>query len=425
VAPNSIAHEVEITPGDRVIAVDHKEIRDILDFQYATAEEQFNLLIEKLNGEIWEIQIERDYDEPLGLTFETVASSGIKTCRNNCVFCFVAQTPKHMRATLYQKDDDYRLSLTQGSFITLTNLSEEDFERIIKFRLSPLYISVHAWNPQVRVRLMRNPKAAELPRQIERLAQAGITMHAQIVLVPGYNDSEVLEETVTELGHFYPAVQSVGVVPVGLTKHRTGLPELRPVTSAEAQAVLDQGITWQNDFRKRWGINFVYFSDEFYVLAGRPFPQASEYDEFPQLENGIGMAAKFAQELQSLWPSLPTSIGKRRIHLLTGVSATPFFRYWVDRLEQRIAGLTLELHTIVNNFFGKTVTVAGLLTAQDIANQVGNLNGERFLIPQNMLKADADIFLDDYSVSWLEEKINGRASIVENNATSFIQALLL
>jgi len=424
----SIAQEMEIECGDRILAIDGQEIEDIIDFQYLTAEDEFTLLVEKPDGQLWELEIERSYGEELGLEVQAVSSHGFKLCRNNCVFCFVAQMPKGMRESLYDKDDDYRLSLTQGSFITLSNLTDEEFERILKFHLSPLYISVHAWDAETRVRLMKNSKAGELASQLKRLADAGIIIHSQIVLVPGYNDGEILEETVRELGKLYPQVQSIAVVPVGLTKYREKLPDLRPFTPEEAQKILNQGKNWQQEYRANTGCNLVYFSDEFYSLAGWDYPPLEEYDDLAQLENGVGMASKFRQEFKEALgvlrneKELLPALNKRKVHVITGVSATPFFQTLLKDLSG-IANLEIELHTIYNDFFGSTVTVAGLLTAQDIAKQLGDIQGELFLIPRVMLKADEDIFLDDYSVDWLAREIKGIPLVVENHGRAFLEAL--
>jgi len=423
VAPASIAAEMELRPGDRVLAVDGQEVVDIVDFQYLTAEEKFRLLVAKADGEVWELDIEREPGEILGLEVEEVGPGGLKRCCNNCVFCFVAQMPKGMRSTLYDRDDDYRLSLTQGSFITLSNLTEEELERILNLRLSPLYVSVHAWDPETRVRLMRNPQAGKLPAQLARLAAAGITMHLQVVLVPGYNDGEILRETVARAGALFPAVQSIAIVPVGLTRFRENLPALRGFTSAEARALLSEGETWQASFRQNTGRGLVYFADEFYVLAGRAFPPLTSYDDLPQLENGVGMASKFEAELDEVWERLPFHLARAPVHLITGTSAGEFFRSWAKRLQERIAGLELIIHVIENRFFGPSVTVAGLVTAQDIVAQVGNLDGADFLVPQVMLKADTDVFLDDHDLTWLEQKLDGRAIVVPNDGAAFAAAL--
>ncbi|MDR3543766.1 MAG: DUF512 domain-containing protein [Desulfosporosinus sp.] len=420
----SIAEEMEIQVGDRILAVNEEELNDIIDFQFSISEEEFTLLIEKINGELWEIEIEKDPEEFLGLELETISAEGLKLCRNNCSFCFVAQMPQGMRSTLYDKDDDYRLSITQGSFITLSNLSEEELIRIISLHLSPLYISVHAWNPEVRARLMGNPHAGKLPEQIRRLTEAGIVVHAQIVLIPEHNDGDVLVESIEKLGALYPAVQSIAVVPVGLTRYREHLTTLRGFTASEARRILDQGESWQTNFFEQTGQHVVYFADEFYVLAGREFPESGVYDDFPQLENGLGMARKFITELETAWHLLPEAISERHIHLITGTSAQELFKLLRDRLMKRVDGLKISVHIIRNDFFGSSVTVAGLLTAQDIALQLGDLRGEEFLIPSVMLKADEDLFLDDQSIPWLEGKVNGKASIVQNDGLAFLEHVL-
>jgi putative radical SAM enzyme (TIGR03279 family) len=424
VAPRSIANEMEIQVGDRVLAVNEEELNDIIDFQLGISDEEFTLLVEKIDGELWELEIEKAPGEFLGLEVETISAAGLKLCRNNCMFCFVAQMPEGMRPTLYDKDDDYRLSITQGSFITLSNLSEDELTRIISLHLSPLYISVHAWNPDVRARLMRNPQAGKLPEQIRRLTEAGIIVHAQVVLVPDHNDGDVLKETVERLGELYPAVQSIAVVPVGLTRYREKLAPLRGFTTEEARQILDQGGRWQTDFYAQTGQHIVYFADEFYVLAGREFPEATVYDEFPQLENGVGMARKFIMEIESVWQQLPEAISERHLHLITGTSAQQLFERLRNRLMNQVNGLRLSVHVIQNDFFGASVTVAGLVTAQDIARQLGDLKGAEFLIPRVMLKADEDLFLDDRSVQWLEKEVNGRGSIVENDGLVFLEHVI-
>ncbi|WP_041444750.1 radical SAM protein [Syntrophobotulus glycolicus] len=422
VRSGSIASEMEIEPGDRILHINGSFIDDILDFQYQIADEQFTVFIQKINGEIWELDIEKEPGEDLGIELGQVSAQGLKRCRNNCVFCFVRQMPQGLRKSLYDKDDDYRLSVTQGSYITLSNLTEKDFLRILRLHISPLYLSVHAWNPAARKKLMKNSRAALLPEQIQRLVEGRITLHTQIVLVPGYNDGEILWDTVNHLAELYPSVQSVGVVPVGLTKFREGLPLLRTVTRKEAEMILEEGTKLQETLRQRTGKSLVYFSDEFYVLAGKKFPDRKLYDDFPQIENGIGMASKFQSELAKLWSQIPPKIAGKRIHLITGVSAASFFRSLAADLSF-VQGLELIVHEIKNVFFGETVTVAGLLTAGDIAGQVGNIEGEEFLVPRVMLKADCHLFLDDYDIKWLERKINGKAVIVENKGLSFLQAI--
>ncbi|NLM20986.1 MAG: DUF512 domain-containing protein [Peptococcaceae bacterium] len=433
VLKNSIAEEMDIEPGDIVLEVNRCPVRDILDLQYYTADNEFTMLIEKPNQEIWALEIEKDPHEFLGIEINAVATEGVKRCTNNCVFCFVRQLPSGMREFLYDRDDDYRLSLTQGSYITLTNLQPQDFERIKALHVSPLYISVHAWDRVVRAKLMGNPKAGDLPEQIQMLVDEGITLHTQIVVVPGYNDGKVLEETVKKLAQFYPAVQSIGVVPVGLTRFRADLPSLRTVSSAEAAQILEQGTAWQKELRAKTGKNLVYFSDEFYILSGRDFPPAEEYDDFPQLENGIGMTAKFKEEMKSCLDFLSPAAGGKskvnekskvhRVHIVTGTLAAPFFQQWSEQLAG-ITGKNIIVHSIANHYFGPEITVAGLLTAQDIAGQLGDLDGDYFLIPKVMLKADEHIFLDGYDIDWLARKVNGQAVVVENNGKTFLEGIL-
>lgn len=423
VVTGSIAAEMEIEPGDIIMKVGDFDITDIIDLQYYTSSDEFRMFIKKENNEIWELEIEKEPEELIGIEVCSVSVDGLKKCSNNCIFCFVQQMPPGMRDSLYDRDDDYRLSVTQGSYITLTNLKTEDFQRILDMHINPLYISVHAWSSDVRQKLMRNCKAGDLPDQIKILTDAGITLHTQVVLVPGYNDNEVLEETVENLASLYPSVQSIGVVPVGLTKYRKDLSDLRTVSKTEAQNILDRGRLWQERYNKRTGKNLVYFSDEFYVLAGENFPKPEEYDDFPQLENGIGMASLFKDEVQEYIPLLPKSIPPRGVHLVTGVSASELFDNMVRELSF-IKGLTITVHKVDNDYFGSTVTVAGLITAQDIAKQLGDLKGEEFLIPTVMLKADEDIFLDGYNISWLEEQVNGKAVIIDNNGKSFLEGII-
>ena len=423
VLESSIASEMDIEPGDTIFKVGNQKVTDIIDLQYCTSEDEYTLFIKKKNNEIWELEIEKEPGESLGIELCSVCVDGLMKCSNNCVFCFVQQMPAGMRDSLYDRDDDYRLSLTQGSYITLSNLSSQDFQRIVDMHISPLYISIHAWNASVRQKLMRNRNAGKLQEQIKLLTDAGITLHTQVVLVPGYNDKEVLEETVESLASLYPSVQSIGIVPVGLTKHRVNLPKLRTVNKTEAKNILDIGRLWQERYNKRTGKNLVYFSDEFYVLAGEDFPEPIQYDDFSQLENGIGMASLFIEEVNDYISIIPLDIPARRVHIVTGVSAAEFFRHRARELSF-IKGLTIVVHEIINYHFGSTVTVAGLLTAQDIAKQLGDLQGEVFLIPRVMLRADEDIFLDGYSITWLEQQVNGTAVIVENNGRSFLEGII-
>ncbi|MCL1852239.1 MAG: DUF512 domain-containing protein [Peptococcaceae bacterium] len=428
-----MAAELGLEPGDRVVAIDGQPITDILDYQYAVGEESFSLVIAKTGAktdhELWEFDIERSPEESLGISFAEIAVDGMKTCQNSCVFCFVRQMPPGLRASLYEFDDDYRMSVSNGNYITLTNLSEEEFARILNLRVGPLYISVHAWDAQIRADMMGNPAAAFLPEQLHRLAQAGIVMHTQIVLVPGYNDGAVLGHTVRQLETLYPHVQSIGIVPVGLTRFRFGQKPLRVLTAQECARILKEGQVWQQEFRHLHQKNLVYFADEIYLSCGYDIPPPEEYDGFEQLENGIGMLSAFRNELAVMLDEPPNhSPPSHTRHLLTGILAAPFMGQCLD-LAHRHATIhktsvpPTHIHGIRNDFFGSQITVAGLVTATDIAAQLGNLNGEEFVVPRTMLRAGTEEFLDGHSVAWLERHLNGQARIVNGDAGGFVEAL--
>ena len=493
VDPHGIAFEMGIEAGDRVVSVDGRAITDILDFQYGISEDAYTLVIAKAGDgpaqnrpcpdddlfcsaddcsaddcpaddcfagdELWEIDIERNPDEYLGISFAEIAVDGMKRCRNNCVFCFVRQMPPGLRAPLYEFDDDYRMSVSRGNYITLTNLTEEEFERILALRISPLYISVHAWDPRVRARMMGNPAAAELPEQLRRLTRAGLVIHTQIVLVPGWNDGTLLQETVRELAALYPYVRSIGIVPVGLTRFRLGLNPLRTLTAEECRGILEEGETWQRNFRRLHGRNLVCFADEFYLACGRAIPPPEEYDGFEQLENGIGMLSSFEDDLLALLgetelrsdtgclrpgtgplrpgtgplrpgagcPAAGLATLSRPRHLITGILAEPFLRQCLDRVLRHAAARhkpvhdRILIHGIRNDFFGPQITVAGLVTATDIAAQLGSLEGEEFVVPRVMLRADSDEFLDGHDIPWLEKRLGGTALIVDAGAGGLVQ----
>jgi len=434
VDPNGIAASMAVTIDDRVLAVDDHPIQDILDFQVATGDVSFTLLIEKqTSGELWEIEIERGPGEFLGIEFANAAVDGLKKCRNHCIFCFVRQMPAGLRPSLYDLDDDYRMSVSRGTYITLTNLSEQEMARILTVRPSPLYISVHAWNPRVRQQLMGNERAGELPEQLRRLSAAGINLHTQIVLVPGYNDGAVLEETVYRLAALAPQVQTIGIVPVGLTRFRHNLPNLQSLTPAEARNLIVNGRVWQTDFLYRYGKRLVYFADELYVLGEMmaELPPAEAYDGFEQLENGVGMLRLFAEEwnaAEAEFASQFSAFGTQalfppRRHIITGTIAAPFLSTCAERARRLIPNLTYEIHAVENHFFGPKITVAGLVTATDIAAQVGDLGGDEFFVPRTMLREGEDIFLDNRDVAWLETRLNGRARVIDCTGRAFFEAL--
>jgi putative radical SAM enzyme (TIGR03279 family) len=418
VAQGSIGAELGVEPGDIVLQVDEHEIEDVLDLRYFTSVGSFALYVQKPTGDIWELEIEREIGEELGLELASVGRNGLKRCRNRCVFCFVDQMPWGLRRSLYVKDDDYRLSVTQGSYITLSNLTEAEMRRIIDGRIGPLYISVHAWDPEVRQFMMGHPRASRLRRQIAALDRADIPLHTQIVLVPGLNDGAVLSATVRALAGFR-AVRSIGVAPVGLTGHRAGLTALRSVRPDEALAVLEAGRKWQSEFLSRRGKRLVYFADEFYRLAGAAIPSPEEYDDFPQLENGIGLIAHWQENLRNLWPEIrrraalwgAQAAKREHLHLVTGTAAAPIMAAAAAALMREVPSVRLRVRPVVNRFWGETVNAAGLLTAGDIAAELGDLGGDMFLLPDVMVRREG-LFLDGYDIPWLESRVRGRAKVL-------------
>lgn len=424
VSPGSIAEELEIEPGDRLLTIDDHPINDILDYQFYSREDNIVIEIEKANLEIWSIDIEKDYDDDLGLIFDDIIFDKMKQCRNRCIFCFVDQLPRKMRKTLYVKDDDFRLSFMTGNFITLTNLSQKDWNKIIQMRLSPLYVSVHCLRPELRCDMLGHPKGANIKADLERLKEAGIEIHTQIVLCPGINDGEILEETINGLAEYYPSVRSIGIVPVGLTGHRKKLPELQPFDLPSASDLIRLIDEKHRRFRQQYGLGMVYLADEFYILAEREFPPASYYDDYPQIENGIGLARILLDQFDEIEASLPEKVADREVHIVTGISALPVIQPIAGRLKQ-ISGLTLEIIPVKNRFFGGNVTVTGLLTGHDIINTLGKKYiGKQIILPGVLLKEHSRSLLDDITIEEIEQKTGTSIIIVDGSARSLVDAVL-
>mgnify|MGYP005835943257 CR=1 FL=1 len=399
VEPGSIAAEVGLRAGDEVLAINGHPLRDIVDYRFYSAEESLEILVRQ-DGEEVIYEIERDYGQDLGIEFITHVFDGIRACDNHCPFCYLKGMPPGLRPSLYIPDDDYRLSFLFGNFITLTNLDESDWHRLAEQRLSPLYVSVHATDLTLRRRLLSNPTASDVLAQIRRLAGLGIQVHAQIVLVPGWNDGEHLKHSVTDLAALYPAVQSIAIVPVGLTRHHRG--RLRSYTSEEARTILAQVAPWQADFRERYGVTLVYPSDEWYLLAGQTVPPAETYDGFPQMENGVGLVRHFLDEWQDVAPRVKRTAprrpdGHRSLTVVCGTLIAPL----LGRVAGELAALsraTVEVLPVVNEFFGETVTVSGLLTGQDvIAALCDQRLGDLVLLPRVMFDATGEHTLDNLS----------------------------
>ena len=408
VLPGSGAERLGLKPGDAVISVNGHDICDVIDFRFYAAEEQISITVRRGAGGIKKYSISKDPDDTLGLEF---CSLSIKRCRNKCIFCFVDQMPAGCRNTLYIKDDDFRASFLYGNFITLGALSESDWERIFRQRLSPLYISVHTTDPVLRASLLRNKKAPPILDSLKRLAAGGIRMHTQIVLCPDVNDGEHLMKTLSDLADLFPSVLSVAVVPVGLTAFRKGLQPLRTFTRRESREVIRGIEILQKKFKKRFGTSFAFASDEFYIKANMSVPSASFYEDFPQIENGVGMVATFLREVSRT--RLPAKVKPIRATVVTGVSFGGILHKALERLAG-IEGASVRQITVENHFFGYSVTVTGLLAGSDILRALnGKRLGDVVLIPSNALKEDEDVFLDNMTLEQLGRKLKVKTMRVE------------
>jgi len=420
VAAGSIADEFELQAGDRLLAVNGHELRDIIDYSYYTsAEEELLLEIARQDGEIWELEVEREAGEPLGLTFAPPRPAG---CRNNCIFCFVHQLPKGLRKPLYVKDEDYRLSFLNGNYVTLANLKPTELERIIQQRLSPLYISVHATNPELRRRLLGKEGIPPILEQLQALADARISLHTQVVLCPGINDGPELERTVNDLAALYPAVQSLAIVPLGLTRHRRNLPQLQPVDGDYARRFIAQWGPRSRALTKRLGEAFLFLADEFYLKAGLPFPNLCEYGDLPQIENGVGLVPLFLRESARALRSARL-LGDFRVTVVTGVSSFPFVGEFLEKLSAK-TGLAIVPVAVENRLFGESVTVSGLVTGNDIVAALEQKEiGSALLLPDVMLKEGEGVFLDDVSLEELGKKLGCRVMTFDSTPQGMYLAL--
>ena len=408
VLPESTAARLGLKPGDAVVSINGEEIHDVIDFRFFAADEQLSLAVQKKNGSIIKLRVSKGPDDNLGLEFTPLR---IKRCKNKCIFCFVDQMPPGCRKTLYVKDDDVSASFLHGNFITLGALSESDWERIFRLRLSPLYISVHTTDPGLRASMLRNCKAPDILESLNRLAAGGIKMHTQVVLCPGVNDDERLKQTIADLAGLFPAVCSIAVGPVGLTKVGTGLFPIRPFTRREESAVLDCIEPLARMSKRRFGTRLVFASDEFYIKANEQIPPASLYEDFPQIENGVGLVAAFMREVSRT--RLPATVPPVRATVITGVSFSKILSNVLKRL-RRIKGAAVQQITVKNRFFGPSVTVTGLLTGGDILYALrGKRLGDLVLIPSSALKEDEDVFLDDMSIEELERHLKTKVFRVD------------
>ena len=407
VEPGSIAEELGVKPGDRLLAVNGEPVNDLLDYLVEEGREELHLEIERAGGALWEVAIEHDSDEPLGLGLPHPEP---RQCGNNCIFCFVHQLPRGMRRTLYVKDEDYRFSFLYGAYVTLTNLTAADLQRILNKQLSPLYVSVHAADNGLRQQLL-GKRAVEIMPLLRRLVEGGIEIHTQVVVCPGINDGAALAHTCQELAALAPGIKSLAVVPVGLTGHRQRLPVLRVQTRQEAAELVDWIEARQAGLLAQLGTRFIFAADELYLKADKPFPELAAYEDLAQIENGIGLIPLFRSHAAEVLAEA-TPLVLPPVSLVTGVSAAAEIKAFADRLAQK-CGLDLRVHVIENRFFSGYVTVTGLLTGQDLLAQLADQElGEFLLVPDVMLREGEDVFLDDMRIGELAGRLGVEVEVV-------------
>ena len=423
VLKNSIAEELEIEPGDELLTVNNSAIKDYIDYKYQISDDLVYFEIKKKNGEIWELEIEKEYDEDIGIVFENPLMDNIKVCSNKCIFCFIDQMPKGMRKTLYVKDDDTRLSFLYGNFITLTNLSDDEIERIIKYRISPIKVSVHTTDPELRKYMMGNDRDMDILEYLRKLIEAHITVDCQIVLVRDVNDKEQLNKTINDLSSLYPGLRSVAVVPVGLTKHREKLMELKPFDKESAKDVVRQVTRLQETLLRKLNTRFIFIADEFYILSGYDFPSYEAYEDFDQLENGIGMCRLFKTQVEkAIKDCRYKKVIKDEVTFVTGAAAYELMVEIADKIMSKI-NVKINVVKIINNFFGDKITVSGLITGKDIIEQLKGKKYKNLILPNNMIN-DNNVMIDDLEIKDLERELNTKAEICHVGADSLLSLIV-
>ena len=432
VEPGSIAEELGVEAGDILLSINEEPVEDIFDYQFMTQEEELTVTIRKgKTQEEWVLEIEKEEWEDLGIEFENGLMDDYRSCHNKCIFCFIDQMPKGMRETLYFKDDDSRLSFLQGNYVTLTNMKQKDVDKIIKYHLAPINISFQTMNKDLRCKMLNNRFAGEALEKVDQLYEAGITMNGQIVLCKGVNDGKELEYSIEEMYKYLPVLESVSVVPVGLSKYRDGLYPLEPFTKEDACEVIDLIEVWQKKAYDEYGLHFVHASDEWYLLAGREMPDAESYDGYLQLENGVGMLRLLVDEFEDAVMQYKQFCREKGVDglepkqkafsMATGKLAYPYIKKIAEQLMELIPGLNIQVYEIVNHFFGERITVSGLLTGQDIISQLQDkeLLGQ-LILPENVLRSGEDVFLDDITLSQLGKSLQVSVNIVKSSGYEFL-----
>lgn len=429
IEPGSIAEEMELEPGDVLLSINGQEIEDVFDYHYLVNDEYLLVVVRKPDGEEWELEIEKDYEEDLGIVFANGLMDDYKSCSNKCVFCFIDQMPPGMRETLYFKDDDSRLSFLQGNYITLTNMKDKDLDRIIKYKLAPINISVHTTNPKLREQMLHNRFAGEALKKIKKLYDAEIEMNGQIVCCKGLNDGAELERTIRDLAEYLPYMQSLSVVPVGLTRYREGLCQLEPFGKEDAREVISIIEKWQQICMEKHGVHFVQASDEWYLTAELPLPEEERYDGYIQLENGVGMLrlleTEFKEALCEAKKTYAPNARRGSFTMVTGRLAGPFITKLADAFMEYFTECHIQVVPIRNDFFGEMITVSGLITAQDMIAQLKEKElGEYVTIPCNMLRMGENVFLDDLTVEEVEKTLQAKVVIVKSSGQDLLDAML-
>lgn len=423
VLKNSIAEELEIEAGDELLTVNNSEIKDYIDYKYQISDDIVYFEIKKKDGEIWELEIEKEYDEDIGIVFENPLMDNIKVCSNKCIFCFIDQMPKGMRKTLYLKDDDTRLSFLYGNFITLTNLTDDEIDRIIKYKISPIKVSVHTTDSELRKYMMGNDKDIDILEYLKKLIDAKITVDCQIVLVRDVNDGAQLTKTINDLSSLHPGLRSVAVVPVGLTKHREKLTPLKPFDKESASAVVSQVTQLQKQLLKSMGTRFIFIADEFYIQSENDFPAYEDYEDFDQLENGIGMCRLFKSQVEDKVKNIKyEEVLNDEITFVTGIAAYELMIEIAKIIMNKI-NIKINVVKIINNYFGDRITVSGLTTGKDIIEQLKGKDYKNIILPRNMIN-DNLVMLDDMEIENLEKELNTSVEVCDVDGDTLLSLIV-